>query len=150
MRSNALISRNSPYAEQRRAELARRLRVLLDVVVAEGGRPYEFADIQAGLSEKGVKLSRARWYYMRDGEGPLVTDEKLLSALAEFFGVPEAYLVDPGSEMPDRVEAQLELLKTMRKNQVKSFALRALGEVYDAESVRSLAKLIDTALDDGK
>jgi len=87
---------------------------------------------------------------MRDGEGPLVTDEKLLSALAEFFGVPEAYLVDPGSEMPDRVEAQLELLKTMRKNQVKSFALRALGEVYDAESVRSLAKLIDTALDDGK
>jgi len=145
-----LISRNSPYAEQRRAELARRLRVLLDVVVAEGGRPYEFADIQAGLSEKGVKLSRARWYYMRDGEGPLVTDEKLLSALAEFFGVPEAYLVDPGSEMPDRVEAQLELLKTMRKNQVKSFALRALGEVYDAESVRSLAKLIDTALDDGK
>jgi hypothetical protein len=150
VRSNALISRNSPYAEQRRAELARRLRVLLDVVVAEGGRPYEFADIQAGLSEKGVKLSRARWYYMRDGEGPLVTDEKLLSALAEFFGVPEAYLVDPGSEMPDRVEAQLELLKTMRKNQVKSFALRALGEVYDAESVRSLAKLIDTALDDGK
>jgi hypothetical protein len=145
-----LISRNSPYAEQRRAELARRLRVLLDVVVAEGGRPYEFADIQAGLSEKGVKLSRARWYYMRDGEGPLVTDEKLLTALAEFFGVPGAYLVDPGSEMPDRVEAQLELLKTMRKNQVKSFALRALGEVYDAESVRSLAKLIDTALDDGK
>jgi hypothetical protein len=98
----------------------------------------------------GVKLSRARWYYMRDGEGPLVTDEKLLTALAEFFGVPSAYLVDPGSEMPDRVEAQLELLKTMRKNQVKSFALRALGEVYDAESVRSLAKLIDTALDDGK
>ncbi|MET3164784.1 UNVERIFIED_ORG: hypothetical protein ABIB19_003215 [Arthrobacter sp. UYEF10] len=52
--------------------------------------------------------------------------------------------------MPDRVEAQLKLLKTMRKNQVKSFALRALGEVYDADSVRSLAKLIDTALDDSK
>jgi len=145
-----LIARNSPYAEQRRAELARRLRVLLDVVVAEGGRPYEFVDIQSALAAKGVKLSRARWYYMRDGDGPLVTDTALLEALAEFFGVPGAYLTDPGSEMPTRVEAQLELLKTMRKNQVKSFALRALGEVYDAESVRSLEKLIDSALDDKK
>ncbi|MFD2362739.1 MULTISPECIES: hypothetical protein [unclassified Arthrobacter] len=145
-----MISRNSPYAEQRRAELARRLRVLLDVVVAEGGRPYEFADIQSALAARGVKLSRARWYYMRDGDGPLVTDAVLLEALAEFFGVPAAYLTDPGSEMPARVEAQLELLRVMRKNQVKSFALRALGEVYDAESVRSLARLIDTALDDEK
>lgn len=145
-----MISRNSPYAEQRRAELARRLRVLLDVVVAEGGRPYEFADIQSALAAKGVKLSRARWYYMRDGDGPLVTDAVLLEALAEFFGVPAAYLTDPGSEMPARVEAQLELLRVMRKNQVKSFALRALGEVYDAESVRSLARLIDSALDDEK
>lgn len=145
-----MISRNSPYAEQRRAELARRLRVLLDVVVAEGGRPYEFSDIQSALAARGVKLSRARWYYMRDGDGPLVTDEKLLEALAEFFGVPGAYLTDPGSEMPARVEAQLALLKVMRKNQVKSFALRALGEVYDAESVRSLAKLIDSALDEDK
>ncbi|QOI65973.1 hypothetical protein IG195_21835 (plasmid) [Arthrobacter sp. TES] len=68
---------------------------MLDVVVAEGGRPYEFTDIQAALAEKGVKLSRARWYYMRDGDGPLVTDEKLLMALAEFFGVPGAYLTDP-------------------------------------------------------
>ncbi|MBX7445986.1 hypothetical protein K4G53_19250 [Arthrobacter sp. MAHUQ-56] len=144
------MSRNSPYAEQRRAELARRLRVLLDVVVAEGGRPYEFADIQSALAARGVKLSRARWYYMRDGDGPLVTDAVLLEALAEFFGVPAAYLTDPGSEMPARVEAQLELLRVMRKNQVKSFALRALGEVYDAESVRSLARLIDTALDDEK
>jgi len=124
--------------------------VLLDVVVAEGGRPYEFVDIQSALAAKGVKLSRARWYYMRDGDGPLVTDAALLEALAEFFGVPGAYLTDPGSEMPARVEAQLELLKTMRKNQVKSFALRALGEVYDAESVRSLEKLIDSALDDKK
>lgn len=124
--------------------------MLLDVVVAEGGRPYEFVDIQSALAAKGVKLSRARWYYMRDGDGPLVTDTALLEALAEFFGVPGAYLTDPGSEMPTRVEAQLELLKTMRKNQVKSFALRALGEVYDAESVRSLEKLIDSALDDKK
>jgi hypothetical protein len=124
--------------------------VLLDGVVAEGGRPYEFVDIQSALAAKGVKLSRARWYYMRDGDGPLVTDTALLEALAEFFGVPSAYLTDPGSEMPARVEAQLELLKTMRKNQVKSFALRALGEVYDAESVRSLEKLIDSALDDKK
>jgi hypothetical protein len=122
----------------------------LDVVVAEGGRPYEFADIQSALAARGVKLSRARWYYMRDGDGPLVTDAVLLEALAEFFGVPAAYLTDPGSEMPARVEAQLELLRVMRKNQVKSFSLRALGEVYDAESVRSLARLIDTALDDEK
>ena len=120
------------------------------MVVAEGGRPYEFSDIHSALAAKGVKLSRARWYYMRDGDGPLVTDEKLLEALAEFFGVPGTYLTDPGSEMPARVEAQLALLKVMRKNQVKSFALRALGEVYDAESVRSLAKLIDSALDEDK
>ncbi|MFC8041833.1 hypothetical protein ACFUOZ_20965 [Paenarthrobacter sp. NPDC057355] len=140
--------RNTPYSERRRTELARRLQVLLDTVVAEGGRPYEFNDIQTALASKGIKLSRARWYYMRDGDGPLVSDENLLGALAEFFGVPPAYLTDSSSDLPDRVEAQLELLRSMRRNQVKSFAARALGEVYSAETVRAIAQMIDEQLGD--
>ena len=138
--------KKNPFNERRRAELARRLQVLLDVIVAEGGRPYEFADVQKALESKGVKLSRARWYYMRDGDGPLVSDPTLLSALAEFFGVPAEYLTSSDSEIPERVEAQLGLLRTMRKNEVKSFALRSLGELYDAKSVEAIARMIDEEL----
>lgn len=129
-------------ASQRREELARRLDLLMDVVVAEGGQPYKFADIQAALAEKGVGLSRARWFYMREGTGATVTDPKLLSALAEFFGVPPAYLLDSDPSLPERVEAQLKLLKAMRIAEVRSFAARALGDL-SPEATSAIAKILE-------
>lgn len=132
-------------SEKRKQELARRLEILLDVVVAEGGDPYKFADIQHAVAEKGISLSRARWFYMREGTGPMVRDRGLLVALAEFFGVPSEYLIDPNPELPKRVEAQLKLLKAMRVAEVKSFAARALGDL-SPESIEAIAKILDEEL----
>lgn len=131
--------------ETKKLELSRKLELLLDVVVAEGGEPYKVSDIQEALAAQGVSLSRARWFYMREASGPLVKDRKLLSALANFFGVPEDYLTDSGSEIPQRVEAQLKLLKSMRAAEVKSFAVRALGEL-SPESIEAITKVLDEEL----
>ncbi|UUL75718.1 hypothetical protein NG819_16295 [Pseudarthrobacter sp. Fe7] len=60
------------------AELARRLNLLLDVVVAERGQPVTFREVQQKLQSRGIKLSRARWFYMKDGTGRLVSDPALL------------------------------------------------------------------------
>ncbi|MGP4033730.1 hypothetical protein [Pseudarthrobacter sp. 1C304] len=132
----------SRHASKRREELSRRLEILLDVVVAEGGEPYKFADIQEALTAKGISLSRARWFYMREGTGATVTDRKLLSALADFFGVPAGYLLDSDPELPARVEAQLKLLKAMRIAEVQSFAARALGDLSPA-ATEAIAKILE-------
>lgn len=136
-------------SEKRKQELARRLEILLDVVVAEGGEPYKFTDIQKALAEKGVSLSRARWFYMREGTGPMVKDRELLTALADFFGVPSAYLIDSDPELPKRVEAQLKLLKSMRIAEVRSFAARALGDL-SPDSMEAIAKILDEELGNDK
>ncbi|MGX9901493.1 hypothetical protein ACW0JT_19240 [Arthrobacter sp. SA17] len=41
------------------AQLARRLNLMLDVVVAERGKPVTFREVQAELAARGIKLSRA-------------------------------------------------------------------------------------------
>ena len=133
---------NKQNASKRREELSRRLDLLMDVVVAEGGHPYKFADIQSALAAKGVGLSRARWFYMREGTGATVTDPKLLSALADFFGVPAAYLLDSDPSLPARVEAQLKLLKAMRIAEVRSFAARALGDL-SPEATEAIANILE-------
>ena len=40
------------------AQLARRLNLLLDVVVAERGKPVTFREVQTELEARGIKLSR--------------------------------------------------------------------------------------------
>ena len=52
------------------AQLARRLNLLLDAAVAERGKPVTFREVQAELAARGIKLSRARWFYMKEGTGP--------------------------------------------------------------------------------
>jgi transcriptional regulator with XRE-family HTH domain len=133
---------------ERAKELARRITLLLDVVAAEGGKPFTYSDISRLLKDRGLELSRARWYYLREGEGHLVSDVPLLEALADIFGVPPSYLLESDPETPSRVEAQLSLLRSMRKQELKDFALRSLSGVYSQESVSALAKLIDTELGD--
>ncbi|SDM97572.1 hypothetical protein SAMN05216368_103111 [Cryobacterium flavum] len=122
-------------------ELARKLNLLLDVVVAEGNTPYTFRQIEAGLKERGLTLSRARWAYMITGDGPLVTDPALLTGIAEFFRIPPEYMLGAAGDLPDRVDAQLEFVKSLRVARVVSFAARMLGDV-SPETLRSITKLL--------
>jgi hypothetical protein len=69
-------------------------------------------------------------------------DQKLLQNLAEFFGVDRRYLLDDSAEVPDLVEAQIALLKSMREARVKNFAARQLQEL-SPETLARLREVID-------
>ena len=128
-------------------ELARKLNLLLDVVVAEGNTPYTYRQIEAGLNERGLTLSRARWAYMITGDGPLVTDPALLTGIAEFFRIPPEYMLGSEDDLPERVDAQLEFVKSVRVQRVVSFAARMLGDV-SPETLRSITELLNTGIPD--
>ena len=122
-------------------ELARKLNLLLDVVVAEGNTPYTYRQIETGLKTRGLTLSRARWAYMITGDGPLVTDAALLTGIAEFFRIPPEYMLGSDSDLPERVDAQLAFVKSLRVARVVSFAARMLGDV-SPETLRSVTALL--------
>ena len=125
------------------AELARRLNLLLDVVVAERGQPVTFREVQEKLEDKGIKLSRARWFYMKDGTGRLVSDPALLGALCEIFNVDPAYLLgSDDSRLPERIDSQLEFVKSLRAARVKTFAARTLGDV-SPETLRAITEYLN-------
>jgi len=123
-------------------ELARKLNLLLDVVVAEGNTPYTYREIAEGLRDKALSLSRARWAYMIAGSGPLVTDTELLTGIAEFFRIPPAYLLGSDDDLPERVDAQLAFVKKLRAQRVVSFAARTLGDV-SPQTLRTITQLLE-------
>lgn len=120
-------------------ELSRRLRLLLDVAVGENGRPLLFLEISQAMTARGVKLSRARWNYMKDGIGRLIPDRSLLVALADYFNVDPDYLLRVEDVTTHELTAsQRESVKALRAKQVKSFMAKTLGEV----SPQTLAMII--------
>lgn len=138
-----MVGGSTPRDRLERAEtLARKVNLLLDVVVAEGGEPYEFAHIQAGVREHGYELSRTRWWRIRSGEFPEVVPREALIALAAFFEVDPAYLTDESGELPERIERELQLLKKMRRNKLKSIAARTLGDI-DIKTLEAINALLD-------
>lgn len=124
------------------AQLARRLNLLLDVVVAERGRPVTFREVQAQLADRGIKLSRARWFYMKEGTGRLVSDPVLLAGLCSIFKVDPSYLLANDAGLPERIDSQLEFVKSLRAARVKSFAARTLGDV-SPETLRAISEYLN-------
>lgn len=139
----ATVSSDQPTPSPGSA-LARKLNILLDTAEAEG-RKITFNDVRDAMSAAGTPLSRARWHYMRSGTGPAVKKVELLQNLARFFGVHEDYLIDGDDELPARVEAQLELLASMRANKVRNFAARQLDGL-PPETLLQIRDLIDEQL----
>ncbi|WP_232481596.1 hypothetical protein [Arthrobacter sp. YN] len=138
-------SRNGELSPQ--ATLARRLNLLLDVVVAERGSPVTFREIEADLRARGVKISRARWFYMKDGTGRLVSDPELLAAICEMFDVDPSYLLNGvEGDVPERIDSQLEFVKSLRAARVKSFAARTLGDV-SPETLRAISEYLNKDID---
>lgn len=124
------------------AQLARRLNLLLDVVVAERGKPVTFREVQADLAGRGIKLSRARWFYMKEGTGRLVSDPVLLAGLCDIFKVDPSYLVGDDTALPERIDSQLEFVKSLRAARVKTFAARTLGDV-SPETLQAISEYLN-------
>ncbi|MGJ0383710.1 hypothetical protein [Paenarthrobacter nicotinovorans] len=129
-------------SETPQARLARKLNVLLDLYEAGGAESLTYPEISKHMSQRGTPLSRSRWAYMRSGDGSLATDAALLGNLAEFFGVDRDYLLDDAGEIPRLVEAQLELLRSLRESRVRNFAARQLHGI-SPETLEKLRTVID-------
>lgn len=138
---------NDPSSDFRPgADLARKLNLLLDSAEAEG-RKIGFNEVRDAMSVAGTPISRARWHYMRAGSGPAVKKTELLQNLAGFFGVNRDYLLDGEEDLPPKVEAQLELLASMKAKKVRNFAARQLDGL-SPETLLQIRDLIDEHLAD--
>ncbi|MET3173817.1 UNVERIFIED_ORG: transcriptional regulator with XRE-family HTH domain [Arthrobacter sp. UYCu721] len=129
-------------SESPQAKLARKLYLLLDLFESQRPGPLSYREISDKMAELGTPLSRSRWAYMRSGDSSFSMDRDLLQNLAAFFGVDRRYLLDDSAEVPDLVEAQLELLKSMREARVKNFAARQLQDL-SPETLARLQEVID-------
>ena len=132
-----------PSSAPESEKLAARLRLLLDAAATKYGSEPTFRQIALFLERRGITISRSRWQYMLSGKRFTVKDEKLLTAIAEYFDVEPTYLLDMSSEtVPATVEAQLGLVRAMRAAEVKSFAARALGDV-SPETLKAITKFLE-------
>lgn len=123
-------------------DLAKRLRLLLDVAVAETGSEPTYSQIAAFLEQRGTNLSRSRWTYMVNGHR-YVQDRALFEGLADFFDVDAAFLMGvEGAETPAKVSAQLDLVRSMRAARVKSYAARTLGDI-SPNALQAISKFLD-------
>lgn len=118
---------NHPADPAPNRTLGQRLRLLVDLHTVERGEEPTFNELAAALEARGIGLSRARWSYMLNGHRD-VDDPRVLTAIAEHFEVDASFLTDMGP-MPDRLAAQLDLIRAMREAKVSAFAARALGDV---------------------
>lgn len=121
------------------ADLSRRLSLLLDVVEVERGRPVTFREMKDALAERGVTLSRARWFYMKDGTGRLVTDAALLDAVSDLLGKP-GYLRNGG----DFTSLQLLAARNLRAQRVSDYATKQLADIAP-ELLQDIQHLIERA-----
>ena len=120
--------------------LSQRLRLLVDLYHVEHGVELKYGEVAAALESQGISLSRARWSYMLNGHRT-VDDPDLLAALADFFGVSADFLLRNGP-VPDRLEAQLNLIRAMRLSKVRSFAARTLGDV-SPRTLNAITQFLD-------
>ena len=122
--------------------LAKRLRLLLDVKTAESGAEPSYSEIAKFLKERGTNLSRSRWTYMVNGHRK-VDDPRVSEGLAEFFGVDVEFLTGSTDvSAPEKVNAQLDLIRSMRAARVKSYATRTLGDL-SPKTLEAITRFLD-------
>lgn len=126
----------------RRVEtLARKINLLLDTIMTESGQPFDYPAVRDAAQKAGYYISRTRWSLLKAGKEQVVPDD-CLRALAHVFDVDPEYLLQEDGPLPEQVEAELALLRSLRKAEVRNFAARALGPV-DPELMKEIARLLD-------
>jgi hypothetical protein len=144
-----VATRRQPRGEDRAAalrELAQKLTLLIDTIATEKGQEFTYPDVKAALEARGHKLSRTSWHFMLTGTGRLPSNNDLLRAIADVFGVDNEYLVQGNLEVPARITAQLEAVKKMRVARVRQFATRTLGDM-SPEALAAIEKILDEDID---
>jgi hypothetical protein len=130
------------------AELARRLNLLLDFEEAQRGSPVPFAAIEEYVADRGGSLSRAKWTYMLSGDGRRNRDTGLLRLLAGYFQVDDRFLLED-SDVPERIGAQLALVRSLRSARVSGFAARTFPGELSPEALRRIAEVLEAESERG-
>jgi transcriptional regulator with XRE-family HTH domain len=97
-------------------------RLFRQVRAAGQAEPSYMAVAEAIRTTQGVPISHTYIWQLRTGRRDNPTIQHL-TALAAYFGVPVSYFLD--DEQTRRVDAQLELLQSIRDAGVTEIALRA-------------------------
>ncbi|GHF94138.1 MULTISPECIES: helix-turn-helix domain-containing protein [Amycolatopsis] len=119
--------------------LADRLDRLFRTVRPAGRAEYSHEEVASAIRAQGVSISHTYVWQLRRGlrDNPTI---KHLEALAKFFGVRPSYFLD---EDTSEIDAQLELLATLRNRSVRALALRANG--LSAAGLQAVAGMIEHA-----
>lgn len=119
--------------------LAQRLERLFHTVHPSGRGEYSNEEVASSLRERGgPTISATYLWQLRKGLRDNPT-RRHLQALASFFGVPPAYFLE--DEAAEQIDAELELLGTMRDASVRGVALRAAGLSRDSlEMIREVVE----------
>ncbi|WP_425864706.1 hypothetical protein [Arthrobacter sp. TWP1-1] len=132
--------------------MGRRINLLLDAAAEKRGYEVLFPEVKTELAARGVGMSRARWFYMKDGTGPLVKNRTVLTAICGMFDVDPSYLLDLDSdELPESIQARLGFVKALRAARVQAFAARTLGDV-SPETLNAITEFLSRDIpktDDG-
>lgn len=134
--------------QEKKEKLAGRVGILIDIWDFEHNSSLTYPQVEASLSSKGIQLSRARWSYLINGTGSLVTDQSVLAAIAGFFDVPSEYLCDLNSEPSAELQEKMVFVSDMRKLKVKNFATRNLGAL-SPDTLKTITNIIDSSMSGG-
>ncbi|MDT0342706.1 helix-turn-helix domain-containing protein [Streptomyces litchfieldiae] len=142
-------SKNAPAAGRR--TLGEKLKRLRDMKAPPGEPPPSYEITARQITETtGVSISGPYFWELVTGR---TTNPKLhhLQALARFYGVPVAYLVDEQADF-EQLESELELLHALKRGGVRDIKLEGFsGPGVDISTIQSLLgklRLLDDFGDD--
>lgn len=125
-----------------RAEvLARKVDLLLDTIPAENRKPFDYPAVRDAAQAHGFFVSPEQWDLLTAGKERALPEE-FLRALARVFGVSPEYLLEEDGPVSQRVEAELILLRSMRRAGVRNFRACQIGRI-DAATLREIARILD-------
>jgi transcriptional regulator with XRE-family HTH domain len=125
--------------EAEASSFAAKLDHLFKTVHPSGRGEYSFEEVATELARRGgPTISATYLWQLRKGVRDNPT-KKHIEALSDFFGVPAAYFFD--DEAAGRIDAELELLSTMRDAGVRGVALRSSG--LSSESLDAVRAVIE-------
>ena len=114
---------NEPESSEPKT-LAAKLDYLFRVVHPKGRGEYTYREVAQAINDadSSTTISASYVWQLRRGEKDNPTIRHI-EAMARFFGVPPSYFLD--EQAAADITAQLELLASMRDNDVREIALRA-------------------------
>lgn len=128
-----------PHTATVPAELARRLHAMSDAPRLDGS-PFVASDLVSDLNERGVNIDAGEWAELLNGRGPESVRDRVLIGIAEYAGVPAAYLTDLNDEEAVAVaEAQFDFRSALVESGADSVSARAVGDVSPS-ALRAIAR----------